>query len=78
MEQLLVVSSMQHEMDGQAEAPLSLTSALDEGEWSASRPCRFTTWKIVPGTRLIVEGSVGPRASLNIILFIYVYIHTYM
>jgi len=37
-------------------APLILTSALDEGEWSASRPGRFT-----PVIHLI--GWVGPRAG---------------
>jgi hypothetical protein len=25
-------------------APLLLTSTLSGGEWSASRPCRFTPW----------------------------------
>jgi hypothetical protein len=36
-----------------------LTSALVGGEWSASRPCRFT-----PGTHL-TGGWVGPRAGLD-------------
>jgi hypothetical protein len=36
-----------------------LTSALVEGEWSASRPGRVT-----PGTQWI-GGWVGPRASLK-------------
>jgi hypothetical protein len=36
-----------------------LTSALVGGEWSASRPCRFT-----PGTRFI-GGWVDPRAGLD-------------
>jgi hypothetical protein len=36
-----------------------LTSALAAGEWSASRPCRFT-----PGTRCI-GGWVGPRVGLD-------------
>jgi hypothetical protein len=36
-----------------------LTSALVGGEWSASRPGRFT-----PGTHCI-EGWVGPRPGLD-------------
>jgi hypothetical protein len=36
-----------------------LTSALDGGEWSASRSCRFT-----PSTNWI-GGWVGPRAGLD-------------
>jgi hypothetical protein len=40
-----------------------LTSALDEGEWSASRPGRFTPRERAPGTHGI--GWVGPRAVLN-------------
>jgi len=31
----------------------SLTSALDEGEWSASRPGRFITRERAPGTHWI-------------------------
>jgi hypothetical protein len=31
----------------------SLTSALDTGEWSTSRPSRFTTTERAPGTHLI-------------------------
>jgi hypothetical protein len=38
---------------------LVLISAPDGGEWSASRPVRFT-----PGTHLI-GGWVGPRAGLD-------------
>jgi hypothetical protein len=37
----------------------ALTSTLDGGEWSASRPCRLTS-----GTYLI-GGWVGPRAGLD-------------
>jgi hypothetical protein len=33
-----------------------LTSALVGGEWSASRPCRFTHW---------IEGWVGPGVGLD-------------
>jgi hypothetical protein len=39
----------------------SLTSALDEGEWLASRPGRFTPREKAPGTHRI-GGWVGPRA----------------
>jgi hypothetical protein len=39
--------------------PPFLTSALDGGEWSTSRPGRFT-----PGTHWI-EGWLGPRAGLD-------------
>jgi hypothetical protein len=41
----------------------SLTSALG-GEWSASRPGRFTRRKRAPGTHWI-GGWVGPRAGLD-------------
>jgi hypothetical protein len=44
--------------------PTFLTSALDGGEWSVSRPCRFT-----PGERAHdshwIGGWVGPRVGLN-------------
>jgi hypothetical protein len=47
-------------------APLihSLTSALDGGEWSASRPSRFTSRERAPGTHWI-GGWVGTRAVLD-------------
>jgi hypothetical protein len=38
----------------------SLTSALDGGEWSASRPGRFTPRERAPGTHWI-RGWVGPE-----------------
>jgi hypothetical protein len=38
-------------------APPCLTSTLDGGEWSASRPGRFTSGEKAPG--------VGPRAGLD-------------
>jgi len=41
-----------------------LTSALDGGEWSASRPGRFTPGKGVTVTHWI-RGWVGPRAGLG-------------
>jgi hypothetical protein len=41
-----------------------LTSALAGGEWSASRPCRFTPGKEPPGTHFI-GGCVDPRADLD-------------
>jgi hypothetical protein len=40
----------------------SLTLALDEGEWSASRSGRFTPRERPPGTHWI-GGWVGPRAD---------------
>jgi hypothetical protein len=44
----------------------SLTSALDGGEWSASRPGRLTARETAPGTHLI-GGWVGPRADLDML-----------
>jgi hypothetical protein len=45
----------------------SLTSALDGGEWSASRPGRFTPRERVSGTHWI--GSwVRPRAVLDAVV----------
>jgi hypothetical protein len=41
-----------------------LTSALVGGEWSASRPARFTPGERSSGTHWI-GGSVDPRAGLN-------------
>jgi hypothetical protein len=41
-----------------------LTSALAGGEWSASRPGRFTPGEKAPGTHWI-GGWVGPRAGLD-------------
>jgi len=43
---------------------LFLTSELDGGEWSASRPGRFTLRVRVPGTHWI-GGWVGPRAAVD-------------
>jgi hypothetical protein len=45
----------------------SLTPALDGGEWSASRPCRFTPKERAPGTHWI-GGWVGPRAVLDAVV----------
>jgi hypothetical protein len=45
----------------------SLTSALDEGEWSTSRPGRFTPGERVPGTHWI-GGWVGPRAVVDAVV----------
>jgi hypothetical protein len=45
----------------------SLTSALDGGEWSASRPSRLTSRERDPGTHWI-EGWVGPRAVLDAVV----------
>jgi hypothetical protein len=44
-----------------------LTSALDGGHWSASRPGRFTPRERAPGTHWI-GGSVGPRAVLDAVV----------
>jgi hypothetical protein len=45
-----------------------LTSALDGGEWSASRPtCRFTPRERAPGTHWI-GGWVGYRVGLDTVL----------
>jgi hypothetical protein len=44
----------------------SSTSALDGGEWSASRPGRYTTSERDPGTHWI--GWVGPRAVLDAVV----------
>jgi hypothetical protein len=41
-----------------------LTSAIVAGEWSASRPCRFTLAERAPGTHWI-GGWVDPRAGLD-------------
>jgi hypothetical protein len=45
----------------------SLTSALDGGEWSASRLGRFIPRKRAPGTHWI-GGWVGPRAVLDAVV----------
>jgi hypothetical protein len=42
----------------------SLTSILDGGEWSASRPGLFTPSETAPGSDLI-GGWVGPRTGLD-------------
>jgi hypothetical protein len=44
-----------------------LTSAPDGGEWSASRPGRFTPSEGEPGTNS-VGGWVGPRAVLDMVM----------
>jgi hypothetical protein len=44
-----------------------LTSALDGGEWSASRPGHFTPRERAPGTRWI-GGWVGPRAVMDAVV----------
>jgi hypothetical protein len=45
----------------------SLTLALDGGEWSASRPGRFTPRERAPGTHWI-GGWVGHRAILDAVV----------
>jgi hypothetical protein len=47
-------------------APSFLTSALDGGEWSASRPGRFIPGEIAAGIHCM-GGWVGSRASLDIV-----------
>jgi hypothetical protein len=47
-------------MESEGTAPPFLTSALDGGEWSASRPDRFTPGERSPGTHWI-GGLVGPQ-----------------
>jgi hypothetical protein len=48
-------------------APYILNSALDGGEWSDSRPGRFTPRERAPGTQLI-GGWVDPRAGLDAVM----------
>jgi hypothetical protein len=43
------------------------TSALDGGEWSASRPGRFTPRERNPGTHWL-RGWVGPSAVLDTVV----------
>jgi hypothetical protein len=43
-----------------------LTSTLDGGKWSASRPGRLTSWERTPGTHWI-GGWVGPRTDLDVV-----------
>jgi hypothetical protein len=45
----------------------SLTPALDGGEWSASRPSRFTPRERAPGTNWI-GSCVDPRAGLDAVV----------
>jgi hypothetical protein len=45
----------------------SLTSALDGGDWSASRPGRFTLRERVPGTHWI-GGWMDPRSVLDTVV----------
>jgi hypothetical protein len=45
----------------------SLTSALDGGEWSVSRPGRFTPKERAPGIHWI-GGLVGLRAGLDAVV----------
>jgi hypothetical protein len=45
----------------------SLTSVLDGGEWSASRPGRFTPRVRAPGTHWI-GGWVDPKAVLDAVV----------
>jgi hypothetical protein len=47
-------------------APPFLTSALGEGEWSASRLCRFTPGGRASGTRWI-GGWMSPRVGPDVV-----------
>jgi hypothetical protein len=48
-----------------------LTSAQDGGEWSDSRPCRFTTGERVPGTHWIeVKYIIGKENYKSFIKFV--------
>jgi hypothetical protein len=47
-------------------APSFLSSALDGGKWSASRPGRFTPRERAPGTHWI-GAWVGPTAGLDFV-----------
>jgi hypothetical protein len=49
--------------------PLFLASAPDGGEWSASRPGRFTPGERAPGTAWI-GGWVGCKAGLDAVHYI--------
>jgi hypothetical protein len=44
-----------------------LTSELDGGEWSSSRPSRSTTAEIASNAHFI-GGWVGPRTSLDVMV----------
>jgi hypothetical protein len=55
-----VFTAPQQRLESRGIAPSFLTSALDRGGWSASRPYRFT-----PGVHCI-GGWVGPSAGLNV------------
>jgi hypothetical protein len=48
-------------------APPFLTLALDGGEGSVSRSCRFTTGERAPRTHCIV-GCVGPRVGPDVVV----------
>jgi hypothetical protein len=54
----------------------SLTSALDGGEWSASRPGRFIPGERDPCTHWIA-GWVGPRAVLDTMAQFHTKFHTH-
>jgi hypothetical protein len=51
----------------EVEVHIFLTSALDGGQWSASRPGRFTLGERAPGTHW-VGGWVGTRAVLDAVV----------
>jgi hypothetical protein len=49
---------------GDIKTHLSYVSTLVGGEWSASRPCRFTLGEELTGTHWI-RGLLGSRAGLG-------------
>jgi hypothetical protein len=53
--------------EGMYSSTHSLTSALDRGEWSASRPHRFTRRERTPSTHWI-GGWVGPKTVLDAVV----------
>jgi hypothetical protein len=58
-------------------APSFLTSALDGDEWSASRPCRYSSEKRAPGTHWIgvcVDLTIGLSELFIIVITIIIII----
>jgi hypothetical protein len=65
----LVSSTLRHEdvLGVEVQLHAFLTSALQGGKWSASRPGRFTSREIAAGIHWI-GGWVGPRAGLDAVV----------
>jgi len=62
--------------EGSYPSTLFLPSALDGGEWSVSRPCRFTPRERATGTHWI-GGWVGPRVVLDAVYIDYIWVMTF-